>query len=151
MKGDKQTIDNLQSAAQMLATMAEQFRIDELVLKDLGFKKLSKRACSWYYAAEKYLEKMIDRLTFFETAVKYATDEVSAADNVDETLARALTLSMNALTQFKAYRKAAWDVDADYTPDIYEHTIKMLEKQAEDIAEQQSLIKSPASLLITAR
>ena len=30
----------------------------------------------------------------------------------------------------EAFRKAAWDTKADYTPDIYEHAIEALEKQA---------------------
>lgn len=151
MKGDKSVIENLQTSAQMLATLAEQYRVDKHQLKDMGFKKLAKEVCCWYHKTEKHLGKIIDRLLYFETDPQYQPGEVAGSDTVQEILSRALELADGAREQFIEFRKAAWEVQADYTPDIFEHAIKMLECQVEDITEQQALLKeAPSTLLVAA-
>jgi bacterioferritin (cytochrome b1) len=141
MTGDKKVIDNLQTAAQILSHLAEQYRVDRLNTKKFGVKALSKCFKEWYKGSEKHLEILIDRLLYFGADPEYDAGEVAGADDVKEILDRASGLVYAALDQFEKFRRAAWDTVADYTPDIYEHAIKELEYQAFKIEREQDLLK----------
>jgi bacterioferritin (cytochrome b1) len=133
-------IDNLQTSCQMLAHLAEQYRVDKYQLKAMGLKWLAKRVKCWYAGSEKYLAQLIERLLYFDEDPEYDAGPVSGSDDIVELLTRASGLVYAAIEKLGEFRKAAWDAEADYTPDIYEHAICEFERQAKHIDRELALI-----------
>jgi bacterioferritin (cytochrome b1) len=138
---DKKTIANLQTAAQLLAHLAGQYQVDVRQLKAMGLKWLACRVKKWYAASEDHLRKVIDRLLYFDADPEYDAGAVSGADTVEEVLQRAQDLVYAAHEQLVKFRAQAWEAQADYTPDVYEHAIHDLEHQAFKIERERALIK----------
>lgn len=135
-------IDNLQAACELMAQLAAQYGLDARQFKALGVKWLAKRVKCWHKGSEKFLGQLIDRLLYFGEKPKYDVGSVTiGADTIDGVLAEELDLVGEAHDALVAYRKAAWNAEADYTPDIYEHAIGELEHQAKHIARERALIQ----------
>lgn len=137
----KQIVDDLNSAAQMLAHLSAQYRVDIKNIKSLGPKWLAKRVKCWYHETEEHLDKIVCRLFYFGEDPDYEVGQVVGADDVVEILKRAEALVYAAHDAFCDFRKSAWEAKADYTPDIYEHAIHALERQAYQIERELELIK----------
>jgi bacterioferritin (cytochrome b1) len=144
MDASKTTITNLQSSAQRLASLADQFQLDARWVKAMGVKWLAHHIDKWHEQAERHSQIFIDRLFYIELAVSYQPDEVSAPSlnngTVEAVLLSEQKLVASALDAFMGYRKAAWDEQADYTPDLYEHAIECLEKQSVKLARDLRLL-----------
>lgn len=138
---NKQIIEDLQSAAQMLAHLSAQYRVDVKNIKSMGLKWLAKLVKGWYHDTECYLDKINGRLLYFGVDPDYEIGEVAGADDIEEILKRAEALVYAAHDAFCDFRKSAWDAKADYTPDIYEHSIHSLEEQAFQIERELNLLK----------
>jgi len=134
-------IENLQTGAQMLSHLAGQYRVDATQLNVMGLKWLAQRVKCWYKGTEEQLDKFHKRLLYFDTDPTYDIGAVEGIDSVDGLLEQAGSLVEAILEKFYAYRKAAWDALADYTPDVYEHAIQELEHQAKKIERERDLIK----------
>ena len=131
MEAANQTVvDNLQTACQLMAHLAGQYQIDVRSLKAYGLKSLSKCIRNGYGDAEEYLRQFIDRLLYFGELPTYNAGIVAALAEPEDILKRAKGLVYDGLDKFHGFRKQAWEAEADYTCDIYEHAVHMLEKQA---------------------
>jgi bacterioferritin (cytochrome b1) len=138
---NKKIIENLQTAAQMTSHLAGQFKVDCHQLRAMGLDWLANKFSKWKKESCKFNGQFLDRLLYFDTDPDYDIGSVAGADTISEILDRAGELVNAALDQFKQFRKDAWDAEADYTPDIYEHAIGCLEKQAYKIEREQELVK----------
>ena len=138
---DKSIIDNLQTAAQMISHLAGQYRVDQRNLHAMGLKWLQKKVKCWYHKTEDQLDKMLDRLLYFGVDPDYDIGAVSGADTVTDLLDKDHGLVYALLEKLIEFRKAAWEIQTDYTPDIYEHAIECFEHQAYKIEREQELIK----------
>ncbi len=137
----QEIIDNLQSAAEMLAHLAMQYRVDKKNLKALGLDWLAGKVAGWYHETEEQLDKVNCRLLYFDTDPSYDVGEVAGADDVVQILERDYKLTYDAHEAFCGFRKTAWDTKADYTPDIYEHALKEMGHQARKIEMELALLK----------
>ena len=138
--GNQKVIDNLQESCALMAHLAAQYKLDALQLKALGVKWLAKHAKCWHHGSGKFLAQFVTRLLYFEESPSYDPGEVSTADTIEALLKRDLDLVNSAHETMAGFRKAAWDAEADYTPDIYEHAVGELEHQAKHIARELGLI-----------
>jgi bacterioferritin (cytochrome b1) len=139
--GDEAIIENLQTGCQILSHLAEQYRVDARQLHAMGVGWLQDRIHCFYQKSERFLDKFIDRLLYFDTDPEYDAGKVTGADSITDILERDGALVYAALEQFWGFRKHAWDVQPDATTDLYEHAIQMLEKQAYKIERELGLIK----------
>jgi bacterioferritin (cytochrome b1) len=136
-----QVTENLQTACQIFAHLAGQYQVDKHQLHAMGLNWLASRIAKWKKGACCQLGIFIDRLLYFDTDPDYELGAVAGADSVDAILERAQGLVAAGLEQLVGFRKAAYEALADYTPDIYEHAIRELEKQAYKIERERSLIR----------
>jgi hypothetical protein len=141
MDADKQTVKNLQDSAQRLASLAGQYQIDVRWLKALGLGWLACYFKKWYGSTEDQLRIFVDRLLYIEAPVSYQAGKVTTPDDLATLLSDREKTVYDILDAFKDYRKASWDIEADYTPDIYEHAIRELEKQAVKLARERKLLE----------
>jgi bacterioferritin (cytochrome b1) len=137
---NQKVIDNLQTSCELMAHLASQYDVDVRQLKALGVKWLARRAKCWHQGSEKYLGQFLDRLFYFGESPEYNAGDVAAADTIDSLLERDLELVGAAHDALADFRKAAWDAEADYTPDVYEHAIGELEHQEKHILRERELI-----------
>lgn len=140
MKVDQKTIDNLQTTCALLSSLKEQYRVDVYQLKALDLDWLACRVKKWYGSTEHHLGLFIKRLIYFGQDPEYDTDTVTGISGVDAMLAARETSVYDALDQLIAFRTAAWDTRADSVPDLYEHVIQDLEKQAWKMERERKLI-----------
>lgn len=140
MKANATVISNLQVSCGLMAHLAAQYQVDVRQLRVMGMGWLACRVKKWYGGSEQYLRKFIDRLLYFDTDPEYDAGAVSGAASIKALLQRDEDLVYKALDQLRTFRKAAWNVVADYTPDIYEHAIGELENQAFKIERELNLI-----------
>jgi bacterioferritin (cytochrome b1) len=138
--GNQKVIDNLQESCALMAELAAQYKLDVHQLKALGVKWLAKRAKCWHHGSGKFLGQFIDRLLYFGESPKYDVGIVETADTIEALLKRDLDLVNAAHEELTSFRKDAWNAEADYTPDIYEHAVGELEHQAKHIARELALI-----------
>ena len=137
---NQKVIDNLESSCNLMAHLAAQYSVDARWLKALGVKWLAKHAKCWQKGSAKYLDQFVDRLLYFGEAPSYNAGVVTTSDTIDSTLARELDLVTVAHDTLAGFRAAAWQSEADYTPDVYEHAIGELEHQAKHILRERNLI-----------
>ena len=144
MDASKQTITNLQASAQILASLADQFQMDARWVKALGVKWLAQHIHGWHEKAECQSMIFLDRLLYIEVPISFQPDKVTAPAMGSGTIAGILRAEQGlvdkALTTFADYRSAAWEEQADYTPDLYEHAIECLEKQSVKLARELRLL-----------
>lgn len=125
---DPTAVKNLQTSCSLLAHMVEQFRLDRQNLKSMDVDWLASRVDCWYEKCEKHLAKFQKRLLYYAVDPKYDCGSVSNSQDITALLKSALSLSTDALAQFGAFRKQAWDLGtAGYLPDLYEHAIDAME------------------------
>ncbi len=139
---DKSIADNLLIAGQMLAQMSEQFAADVAQLDEKKVVYLKKLVKCWYRKVEEQRQIVGERLLEFGVDPKYQIGEVASTDAIGDILERAEQLVTAAHQKFCEYRKAAWNIVADYTPDIYEHAIRKLEKILGDVENEQELLEA---------
>jgi bacterioferritin (cytochrome b1) len=139
--GNQKVIDNLQTSCELFAHLAAQYNLDVHQLKMLGVKWLAHRAKCWHKGSGKFLGQFVDRLLYFDEAPSYEPGEITTAESVDALLERDLDLVNAAHEALTGFRKDAWNAEADYTPDVYEHAIGELEHQAKHIARERALIQ----------
>lgn len=141
MKADPKVIADLLTACGTLATMAEQFRIDEELLEAIDLDYLAGKVGKWYHKSEKHLETLLERLIAFGGNAGYTVGKLQGAGgDVATVLQRDGALLQAAFDQFCVFRKKAYDIRADYTPDDYEHAIHDLEKMIISCEKQMALI-----------
>jgi bacterioferritin (cytochrome b1) len=106
----------------------------------MGLNWLAKCVKKWYASSEEHLREFLDRLLYFDQDPEYDAGQVSGATSIDGLLERAETSVYAAFEQLCEFRKKAFEARADYTADIYEHSIRCLEKQAVKIERERALI-----------
>ena len=138
---DKSITDNLQIACDITAHLSAQMLVDAAQVKAFGVKWLARHIKKWHEANEEYLKTFIGRLLYFDTDPEYDAGSVNGADEIEGILENEESLVAAAIDKFCEFRKAAWDVRADYTPDVYEHAIEYLEFQCFKIERELQLWK----------
>ena len=137
---DPKVTESLQTSCQILSHLAGQYQVDIQQMKALGIKWLAKRVKSWYKGTESQLRIFLQTLLYFGVDPEYDAGSVAGADSVTEVLERAGSLAYAAMDFMCASRKQAWDIQADYTPDVYEHCIEELAHQIKHIERELHLI-----------
>ena len=140
MKADPKVISDLQSAAQMLATAAEQYRVDKRQLKGIDLDWLAHKVGHWYDDAECHLGIVLKRLIMFDTDPSYTVGKVAGGGNVTDLLSRSLKGAQGLFDALCQYRKNAWNIRADGVPDVYEHAVQDVEKWIVCIERELKLI-----------
>ena len=124
----------------MLATMAEQFRIDaaQLNAQDIGW--LAGKVHKWYGRSECHLGIILDQLFVFKAIPAYTVGKVAGGGDPRAVLERAQAAAQAAFDAFCNLRTESWDARADGVPDIYEHAIQALEKIVAKCEQQLALV-----------
>lgn len=142
MQADPKIVEDLNTMAQMLAHLAGQFQIDKINVKRFGVDWLSDKICKWYKKSECHLRIVVERLFYFGEDVEYDAGVTSGgSDTLSDILTRANKMAYATLDFAEGARRRAWDIRADYTPDVYEHIIEDVEKIAFQTEQQLNLIK----------
>lgn len=129
MKADPRVVGDLLNACGILATMAEQFRIDAELLEATDIGWLASKVHKWYHKSEKFLHVFLERLIAFDGNAGYTVGKLQGtAGSFSDVLQRDGAMLQAAFDKFCVMRKTAYDIRADYTPDDYEHAIHWLEK-----------------------
>jgi hypothetical protein len=134
-------IADLQESCQMFASLAGQYQVDVVHLHAAGLGWLQKRVKKWYMGSEDFLRKFIKRLDKFGVSAIYQADVTVEFTDASAMLNRQYKAVSAAHEMMVKYRENAWKVEADYTPDIYEHAIEELESQICAIYREQTLVK----------
>lgn len=140
MKGNPGTIKNIQSTAQALTVLVEQYRVDSHQASYKGLKWLENCFKGCYDSSEKQLSIFIDRLLFYETDPSYAIGAISGTSKIKDMLTRNKDAAMALFTDVKKYRVAAYEADPDYTTDLFEHLIRCLEEHIETLSMELELL-----------
>ena len=123
--------------------MAEQFRIDTELLEALDIDFLAGKTHKWYHKSEKTLECLLERLIGFEGDAGYTVGKLQGGGgSISTVLERDGRLLQAAFDQFVGFRKRAYEIRADYTPDDYEHAIDWLEAAIISCEKQMRLINA---------
>ena len=130
MKADATAVKNLQAAAGL-----------EAALKNMGLKKVAKMLDHCGDNCSGYLEKIISRLLFFETAPSYDGGKASERGGLTEILQGCLAGCTSIVAQYQQFCKQAWDVLDDGTRNLYEHLIKWHEDDIDKLERELSLIQ----------
>lgn len=140
MKADPRVIGDLQTTCGILASMAEQLRVDCIYLKCTDNDWLAGKCSKWYSKAEEHLEILIEDLIVFDTAPSYAVAKVQGSGSVSELVARDLSTAQAAFDQLCKFRTTSMAVRADRIPDDYEHAIQFLMKMIAKLEAQRDLV-----------
>lgn len=138
---DPSIIKNLQTSCQIFAALAGQYQVDVEHLGAAGLGWLKHCVKKWYVGSECFLRKFIKRLDKFGVSAIYDPGSTVAYTDVASMLNRQYAAVSAAHASLVGFRKSAWDVESDYTPDIYEHAIGELEHQICKIYREIQLVK----------
>lgn len=136
VKADPKVIGDLVSTCGQLASMCEQYRVDGYAIRNLGLKSLGQEFysdCSWHQELESHLNKILKQLLNFGEDPSYSMLPTQSGGDIRTLLNRDLTSLNQLFAALCARRKAAWDIRADYVPDLYEHTIDTVQHQINHI------------------
>lgn len=134
MKCDPKVLADLNAASGLLATIAEQWRINGYMLRNLGLKSLGKKFYaedSWHQDIEHHLNTFIRQILNFEGTPQYSIGILSAAGTLVELLGTACATAQAAFDALCVMRRNAWNIRADAVPDEYEHAIQEVQHQVE--------------------
>lgn len=146
MKADPKVLADLQQACGILATIAEQYRIDGYGLRNLGLKKLGRKFYSersWHQAVEGHLNIFIKQLLDYETDPMYSIGGLVSGGDLKGVISRNCNNATLAFVTFCKLRTNAWNARADYVPDEYEHAIADLQHQ---VNKMERWLKNIASI-----
>jgi bacterioferritin (cytochrome b1) len=141
VKADPKVIADLQSSCAMLATAAEQYRVDCKALKAIDLDWLAHKVKGWYSDSECHLELMLKRLFAFDADPSYTVGKVGSGGNVTDLLQRSLKGAQAMFDAFCTFRKNSWNARADSVPDLYEHAVQDIEKWIICIERELKLIE----------
>jgi bacterioferritin (cytochrome b1) len=134
VKADPKVIGDLQASCGILATIAEQYRVDGYAIRNLGLSKLGHKFYPhWHQAIESHLNTFIKQLLNFGEDPSYQMGPTQTGGDIRSLLTRdqlMLTQAFNALCD---RRKASWNIRADSVPDEYEHAIQEVQHQINKI------------------
>ena len=134
MKADPKIIGDLLATCGQLATIQEQYRVDGYAIRNLGLKDLGRKFYpKWHQAIECHLNAIIKQVNNFGDDVSYAMLPAQSGGDIRALLSRDLLTLNQAFGALCVRRKAAWDIRADYVPDLYEHTIDTVQDQINHI------------------
>jgi bacterioferritin (cytochrome b1) len=132
VKADPKVVGDLQLACALLATIAEQYRIDGYLIRNLGLKDLGHKFYPhWHQAIESHLNIFIKQILNFESDPSYKVGGLATANDIRSLLTRECATATDAFISLCQLRKNAWNIRADAVPDEYEHAIQELESQVD--------------------
>ena len=143
MKADPKVIQGLQQACGLLATLAEQYRIDGFALRNAGLKALGKKFYaedSWHQDVETHLNIFIKQLLNFETDPMYQIGGLTCATDVRSLLQQRASQTNQAFLTLCRLRTESYAIRADKVPDEYEHAVAELQHQTEKMEQWLKVI-----------
>ena len=141
MKADPKVIGDMMASCGQLATMCEQYRVDGYAIRNLGLKNLGRKFYpKWHQALECHLNAIIKQVFDFSEDVSYTLLPAQSGGDIRALFTRDLTALGQLFLALCARRKAAWDLRADYVPDLYEHAIDDVQSQINHIERWQRVI-----------
>ena len=142
VKTDPKVIGDLLATCGQLAGMQEQYRVDSYAIRNLGLKNLGRKFYpKWHQALECHLNRIIKQVFAFEENPSYQMLPAQSGGDIRAMFTRDLTALRQMFLALCARRKAAWDLRADYVPDLYEHAIADVQAQIEHIERWMRLIE----------
>jgi bacterioferritin (cytochrome b1) len=134
MKADPKVIGDLLTTCGQLAGIQEQYRVDGYAIRNLGLKNLGKKFYpKWHQSLECHLNEIIKQVFDFGEDVNYSLLPPQSGGDIRTLLNRDLVSLNQLFTSLCTRRKTAWDIRADYVPDLYEHTIDDVQSQINHI------------------
>lgn len=134
MKADPKVIGDLLATCGQLASMQEQYRVDAYAIRNLGLKDLARKFYpKWHTQLEMHLNGLIKQVNNFGEDVNYSMLPTQGGGDIRSLLTRDLASLTQIFTALCDRRKAAWNIRADYVPDLYEHTIDDVQSQINHI------------------
>ena len=141
MKSDPKVISDLQATCGILAMLAEQYRVDGYAIRNLGLKDLGRKFYpKWHQALECHLNEAIKQIYDFGEDVSYNVGPTISGGDIRALLNRDLLTLNQAFNALCDRRKAAWNIRADYVPDLYEHTIDTVQHQINHVEQWLRII-----------
>ena len=114
--------------------MQEQYRVDGYALRNLGLKDLGHKFYpGWHQKLECHLNEIVRQIFNFGEDVSYSLLPPQSGGDIRALLNRDLTALNQLFGALCDRRKAAWNIRADYVPDLYEHTIDDVQHQINHI------------------
>lgn len=135
MKGDPTVLKNLQAAASLEATLANQYFLDHRLLKDMGLHGM--KAGDRFKLSQDILKCILDRILFLSGTPEYQVASAVDTNSVTDLLKNALALETALLSKFQGFLKQALEASDDNTRNLYEHWIKWHENHNIDWIEEQ--------------
>ena len=130
VKADPKVIGDLLATCGQLATVQEQYRVDGYAIRNLGLKDLGRKFYpTWHVALECHLNGIIKQINNFGEDVSYTILPAQSGGDIRTLLNRDLVTLNQVFGALCDRRKAAWNIRADYVPDLYEHTIETVQSQ----------------------
>lgn len=142
MQADPIIIADLQNTCQSMASLSGQYAVDVCQLKAMDLDWLACRVKKWKSCTDEQLEIFVKRLLYFGQDPIFQPASIFGFTDVTSFLERTLATVSVAFAQSCSARKQAWEIRADYVPDIYEHLVGCLEKQIFKIERELRLIKA---------
>ena len=136
VKADPKVIGDLLATCGQLATMCEQYRVDGYAIRNLGLKGLGKKfysGDSWHQDLECHLNKIVRQVFNFGEDPSYQMLPAQSGGDIRALFNRDLVALNQLFVALCDRRKAAWNLRADYVPDLYEHAIETVQCQIEHI------------------
>lgn len=141
MKADPKVLADLQTTCGILATIAEQYRVDGYQIRNLGLKDLGHKFYPhWHQAIECHLNGAIKQLLNFGADPNYQIGSITTAADVRTLIQRDSEMLNRAFAALCGFRAAAWSIRADYVPDLYEHAIDEVQHQINKLEQWLRLI-----------
>lgn len=142
VKADPKVIGDLMMTCGQLATLQEQYRVDGFALRNLGLKDLGRKFYpKWHCDLEGHLDKVIKQLFNFGEDVSYTMLPAQSGGDVRALFNRDLLSLNQTFAALCDRRKAAWNIRADYVPDLYEHAIDTVQCQINHIEKWLRIIQ----------
>jgi bacterioferritin (cytochrome b1) len=130
VKADPKVVSDLQLACGLLATIAEQYRLDGYLIRNLGLKDLGcKFYPHWHRAIESHLNGFIKQILNFGADPMYKIGSLAIAADIRALLTRECGTATDAFNSLCGLRTNSWNIRADSVPDQYEHAIQELQHQ----------------------
>lgn len=140
MTGSPAVVEALCKAQDLEAGLSLQYGLDASCLKDMGVKKLAKRADKYSDDAEDYLDKLTDRILFLEGDPGFVVANIVAQSTVTELLQHELDMEMALVDPYEGYVQIAMAARDDTTRNLFEHLLKWHQKHIDWLEEQLALI-----------
>ena len=135
-------VQDLRTACGILATIAEQYRIDGYGMRFLGLKELGRKFYpGWHQDIECHLNLFIKQILRFEDDPLYPIGALQAgAADIRGVLRRDREAATSAFNALCAMRTRAWNVRADRVPDLFEHAVDEVQHQVEKLEQIERIV-----------